>query len=102
MFLGVIVVLTQQERRIFKRLSFTSHVHITHNGLDKTVKCKDVNAEGMSLYLPDDSLKLYDNVTVRFDDHDSHFPALNADADVIRIQTIDSGFLIALEFVAIY
>lgn len=96
------MILTQQERRIFKRLSFTSQVHITYNGSDKIVACKDVNTEGMSLYLADDSLKRYDLIAVRFDDHDLHFPALNADAEVIRVQAVDDGFLIALEFVAIY
>lgn len=96
------MLLTQQERRIFERLSFTSQVHISHNGIDRTVKCKDINTEGMSLYLLDDSLKLYDEIVVRFDDHDSHFPALKADAEVIRVQPIENGFLIALEFVAIY
>lgn len=96
------MLLTQQERRTFTRLSFHSHVYITHNGRDKTVECKDVNTEGMSLYLTDDSLKLNDEIAVRFDDEDSHFPALNVDADVIRVQPMDNGFLVALEFVAVY
>lgn len=96
------MILTQQERRIFTRLSFTSKVHITYNGSDKIVACKDVNTEGMSLYLPDDSLQRYDQIAVRFDDHDEHFPALNADAEVIRIQAVENGFLVALEFVAVY
>lgn len=94
--------LTQLERRTFERLSFTSQVVITHNGRDQNVECKDVNTEGMSLYLPEHSLNLHDEIAVRFDDHDSHFPALNADADVIRIQPLEKGFLVAIEFVTIY
>ncbi|PKF63684.1 hypothetical protein CW745_02235 [Psychromonas sp. psych-6C06] len=94
--------LTQQERRTFERLSFTSKVLITHNGHDQWVECKDVNTEGMSLYLESNPLKLHDEIAVRFDDADAHFPALNVDADVIRVQPIESGFVVALEFVAIY
>lgn len=94
--------LTQLERRTFERLSFTSQVIITHNGQDQNVDCKDVNTEGMSLYLSDNKLNLHDEIAVRFDDHDSHFPALNADADVIRIQPMENGFLIVVEFVTIY
>jgi hypothetical protein len=96
------VQLTQLERRTFKRLHFTSHVVITHNGYEQKVRCKDVNNEGMSLYLTNNHLKLHDEVLVQFDDHDAYFPALNADADVIRVQPLANGFLIALEFVVIY
>lgn len=96
------MLLNQQERRTFERLRFTSQVKITHNGHDQTVDCKDVNTEGMSIYLPEKHLKLHDEIAVRFDDQDAHFPALNADADVSRVQATDSGFVIALEFVAIY
>lgn len=95
------MLLNQQERRIFERLSFTSQVQITHNWHDQTVDCKDVNAEGMSIYLPEKSLKLHDEIVVRFNAQDAHFPALNVDADVIRVQATENGFVIALEFVAI-
>ncbi|MCP4321987.1 MAG: PilZ domain-containing protein [Alteromonadales bacterium] len=94
--------LSQQERRTFDRLSITSQVNITFNGSDHKVECKDVNTEGMSIYIAENFLKLDDKIAVRFDDQDSHFPALNVDADVIRVQPINSVFLIALEFVAIY
>ncbi len=100
--MGEAVLLTQQERRTFERLSFTSQVKITHNGCDQTVDCKDVNTEGMSIYTPNKQLKLHDEIAVRFDDQDSHFPALNVDADVIRVQAVENGYLVALEFVAIY
>jgi len=96
------VQLSQQERRTFERLSITSQVHITFNGIDHLVECKDVNTEGMSIYLKDNFLKIDDEIAVRFDDQDSHFPALNVETDVIRVQPLDKGFLIALEFVAIY
>ena len=96
------MLLTQQERRTFKRLSFTSTVNITHNGNEQTVDCKDVNTEGMSIYLSNNYFKLHDEIAVCFDEQDAHFPALNVDADVIRIQALEKGYLIALEFVAIY
>lgn len=98
----MLVLLTQQERRIFQRLSITSQVNITHHGVEKQVNCKDVNTEGMSLYWRENNLKVNDEIAVRFDDQDAHFPALNVDADVIRVQPLNEGFLIALEFVAIY
>lgn len=94
--------LTQQERRAFERLSFGSQVVITHNGVDQRVDCKDVNVEGMSLYLAYHQFTLQDEIAVQFDDVDAHFPALNVDAEIIRIQPLESGFLIAVEFVAIY
>lgn len=94
--------LIQQERRTFERLNITSQVYITANGIEKKVGCKDVNTEGMSLYLQDDILQVNDEIALRFDDDDVHFPALNVDADVIRVQSLTGGFLIALEFVAIY
>ncbi|WP_022942833.1 PilZ domain-containing protein [Psychromonas hadalis] len=94
--------LTQQERRTFERLNITSLVHITYKGFELKVECKDVNTEGMSIYMFDDFLKLDDEIAIRFDDQDLHFPALNVDADVIRVQPLEKGFLIALEFVAIY
>ncbi|GLS90216.1 hypothetical protein GCM10007916_12830 [Psychromonas marina] len=94
--------LTQAERRAFERLSFTSQVIISHHGVDQKVDCKDVNAEGMSLYLAQHDFTLHDEIAVQFDDSDPHFPALNADAELIRIQPLESGFLIAVEFVAIY
>jgi len=97
----VVVLLTQQERRAFERLSLTSQVIINANGVEELVACKDINIEGMSVYLPDNHLKLNDEISVRFRD-DTHFPALNVDADVIRVQPITHGFLIALEFIAIY
>jgi hypothetical protein len=96
------VLLTQEERRAFERLSFTSQVQITYDGNDQRVDCKDVNAEGMSIYLLENPLKLHDEIAVCFDAQNSHFPALNADAYVIRIQVIDNRFVIALEFFAIY
>ncbi len=94
--------LSKHERRTFERLTITSHVHITLNGCDHKVECKDVNTEGMSIYVNDSFLKKDDEIAVRFDDQDSHFPALNVDADVIRVQPSEKSFLIALEFVAIY
>ena len=102
MLAGGLVQLTELERRTFKRLHFTSHVVITHNGHEQKVCCKDVNNEGMSLYLTNTNVKLHDEISVRFDDLDAYFPALNLDADVIRVQPLATGFLIALEFVAIY
>lgn len=94
--------LTKRERRAFERLSFTSTVIITYAGCDHKVGCKDVNNEGMSLYILNNQLKLHDEIVVQFDEHDADFPALNVDADVIRVQPLENGFLIALEFVAIY
>lgn len=94
--------LTQQERRIFERLSISKMVYVTFNGQEQKVQCKDVNSEGLSLYLSDNSLKIDDEVAIRFEDQDVNFPALNADADVIRVQPMEGTFLIALEFIAIY
>lgn len=94
--------LTQQERRTFERLCVPSQVHITINGKDHLVACKDVNTEGMSIFVNHTNLRMNDEIAVRFDDQDAHFPALNVDAEVIRVQPLETGFLIALEFVAIY
>jgi len=97
----VIVLFTQQERRAFERLSITSQVLINANGIEELVTCKDVNVEGMSVYLADDHLKLNDEISVYFNDNEP-FPTLHVDADVIRVQSLKHGFLIALEFITIY
>lgn len=93
---------SQWERRSFERLSLHSQVVITHNDREQKVYCKDVNTEGMSLYLLNHQIHLHDELIVRFDEHDSHLPALNVDAEVIRVQALEDCCLIVVEFTAIY
>jgi hypothetical protein len=95
------VLITKDDRRIFRRMAIEIGVKITINGTELHGICKDLSSTGMSIQLMEESLKAGDEIEVLLDTEDSRFPPLNAEAVVLRLRKLDDSYIAAIEFITL-
>lgn len=95
------MLITKDDRRVFRRMSIETGVKITKGDTELLGICKDLSSTGMSIQLTEKSLKAGDQIEVLLDTDDSRFPPLNAQAVVLRLLEQDGYYLAAIEFTTV-
>lgn len=95
------MLITQDDRRVFRRMAIETGVKIMKGDNEILGICKDLSSTGMSIQLIGHSLKAGDKIEVLLDTDDSRFPPLNAQAVVLRLREQDGHYVAAIEFTAV-
>lgn len=93
------MLITQDDRRDFRRMAIEADVKITKNSQNLKGICKDLSSTGMSIQLTDLSLQAEDEIEIQLDTKNSSFPPLIADAKVLRVSEVDNYYIVAIEFI---
>jgi len=95
------VLITQDDRRVFRRMAIETSVKVIKGKSELQGICKDLSSTGMSIQLTDKSLKAGDQIDVLLDTDDTRFPPLNAQAVILRLCEQDGHYLAAVEFTTV-
>ena len=95
------MLITNDERRIFRRMAIEAPVTITLGDSKLQGTCKDLSSTGMSIQLIKADLNPGDQIQVLLDTHDSRFPPLDVEAEVLRAQEQDGIYIVATEFLTV-
>ena len=92
------VLVTNDERRIFRRMAIEAPVTVTLGDTKLQGTCKDLSSTGMSIQLVGPNLNPGDQIQVLLATQDSRFPPLDVEAKVLRVQEQSGGYIVATEF----
>lgn len=95
------MLITNDERRDFRRMAIDAAVTITQGDIQLQGTCKDLSSTGMLFELHEASLNAEDHVQILLNTHDSRFPPLDVEAKVLRVKNEDNMFVVAAEFITI-
>lgn len=95
------MLITQDDRRAFRRMAVEADVKITKNDQNLNGICKDLSSTGMSVQMADLSLQADDEILIELDTKHSGFPPLIADAKVVRVLEGDACYVAAIEFIQV-
>lgn len=95
------MLITNDERRVFRRMAIEATVAVTLGDTELQGICKDLSSTGMSIQLNQANLNPGDQIQVRLDTEDSRFPPLDVEAKVLRVREQDGTFIVATEFLTI-
>ena len=95
------MLITNDERRIFRRMAIEAAVTVTLGDADLQGTCKDLSSTGMSIQLIEANLNPGDQIQVRLDTRDSRFPPLDVEAKVLRVRDQNGVYIVATEFLTI-
>jgi hypothetical protein len=91
------VVMSDLDKRSFQRMSVHSPVSIEYAGQVFQGVCLDLSATGMSVSLGRIALSEGDPIAVTLGEGQSSSP-LRADAKVLRVEDLDTGIKVGIEF----
>jgi c-di-GMP-binding flagellar brake protein YcgR len=95
------VLITNDERRVFRRMAIEAAVTITRGNTQLQGTCKDLSSTGMLLQLHEANLNPDDQIQILLSTHDSRFPPLDVEARVVRVTKEDHMFIVATEFLTV-
>jgi len=91
----------QDDKRGFKRFALNMPIEISKESVMMKGICEDLSSTGMLITFTDAGLQANDEVHIRLDSADTRFPPLDAQATLLRIDSLQVGFSAALEFTCI-
>jgi c-di-GMP-binding flagellar brake protein YcgR len=95
------VLITNDERRDFRRMDIEAAATITMGNTQLQGTCKDLSSTGMLVELNEAFLNPDDIVQIVLSTHDSRFAPLDVEARIVRVNEEDGVFIVATEFVTV-
>lgn len=95
------MLITNDERRIFRRMAIDAAVTVRSGDAELQGTCKNLSSSGMSIQLIEANINPDDQIQVLLATRDHHFPPLNIQAKVLRVQEKGGIYIVATEFVKI-
>jgi len=95
------VLITNDERRDFRRMAIEAAATITIGDTQLQGTCKDLSSTGMLVELNEAYLNPEDIVQIVLSTHDSRFPPLDVEARIVRVSEEDGMFIVATEFLKV-
>lgn len=92
------MLITQDERRVFRRMDVEADVKITKGDVELPGICQDLSSTGMSIEIAPGGLQAGDKISVLLDTKDSRFTPLDAQASVVRVFEKEGRYIAAIEF----
>jgi len=89
----------QDDKRSFRRMELDLAIQITKGSSVIKGICKDLSSTGMSISFSDSSLQAGDKVNIKLATADERFPPLDAEANLLRVDKTDTGFVAAVQFI---
>jgi len=95
------VLITNEERRVFRRMAIEAAVTITLGDNQIQGTCKDLSSSGMLIQILEPSVNPDDKIRVVLTTQNSRFPPLDVEAKVLRVKNEDGAYLVATEFLSV-